>query len=132
MGWWVKVSACMDAFLTLHPLPQTAIAGAVDLRCYGHALLRNDGKLSLKLPDLDKFEHVWDVELDLPWDAAIRVTPGTQPPEVLDQALMDAISLKTIPTSAGKDERIVAPCVAFLYLYMSLAADEHRHEQPSV
>ena len=72
-------------------------------------MLRNDGKLSLKLPDLDKFEHVWDVELDLPWDAATRVIPGTQPPEVLDQALMDAISLKTIPTSA--ENRRILHCL---------------------
>jgi hypothetical protein len=100
----------------------------VDLRCYSHVLLRNDGKLSLKLPDLDKFEHTWDIEGDLPWDVATQVAPVTQHSEVLDQALIDAISLRAIPTPAGKDKRIVVSCIAFLYLYMSLALDESRCE----
>lgn len=106
---------------------QTAIAAAVDLRCYGHVLVRKDGKLSLKLPDLDNFEHAWDIEHDLPWDAATHIPPTTQHPEVLDQALADAISLRAIPSSARKDKRVVMSCIAFLYLYMSLASDECRY-----
>ncbi|CAK5268636.1 unnamed protein product [Mycena citricolor] len=49
----------------------TAIAASVDLRCFGLATPRNDGRVSVHFTDIDNFYHEWDTQ-SLPWDA---VTP---------------------------------------------------------
>lgn len=98
----------------------------MDLRCYGHVSVRHNKKLTLSLPDLDGFQHEWDVDADLPWHAVTPVLPGTNHPDVLDAALVEAITTHAVPPSAAKDRRIAVSIIAFLYLYMSLAVDEQR------
>ncbi|KDQ19224.1 hypothetical protein BOTBODRAFT_126004 [Botryobasidium botryosum FD-172 SS1] len=107
----------------------TAIAAAVDLRCYGLTSPRHDGKLSLKLPDLHNFEHTWDIKTDLPWDAVTPVLPGDVHPPTLDQKLVDAITHRALPPAARlENAQSRAATIAFLYLYMVLT---HEDERPS-
>ncbi|KAJ6466612.1 cystathionine beta-lyase [Mycena vitilis] len=97
----------------------TAVAASVDLRCYGLATPRNDGKLSVHFADIDNFYHEWDIG-SLPWDAATPLTTGQEHPEVLDQVLMDAIAAGPVQEidEAAKHAKVAA--LAFLYLYLML------------
>ncbi|KAF9507142.1 hypothetical protein BS47DRAFT_1373957 [Hydnum rufescens UP504] len=100
----------------------TAIAAAVDLRCYGLVTPRSDGKLTLSLPDLDGFEHTWDVKQGLPWDSASSIPLNALHPEVLDLRLVEAITQRGLPPSGSYDPRAKAACIAFLYIYMTRSA----------
>ncbi|GAA5889604.1 hypothetical protein JCM6882_007081 [Rhodosporidiobolus microsporus] len=107
----------------------TAIAGAIDLRCYCLATARSDGLLALNLPDLG-YSQTWDVA-SLPWSA---LTPygtaagaqsggagaGKAPrPEVVpDQELLTLLANKYIKIDNLK---AVQAAQAFLYLYMHLS-----------
>ena len=96
----------------------------MDLRCYGHLSTRRDRRLSLQLPDLDSFDHTWDIEADLPWSALTPLQPGEAHPDQLDPTLVQAIS--KLPLPLGADPRASQSCVAFLYLYMSLVGEGAR------
>ncbi|KAJ7914934.1 Cys/Met metabolism PLP-dependent enzyme-domain-containing protein [Mycena leptocephala] len=98
----------------------TAVAASVDLRCYGLATPRNDGKLSVHFADIDNFYREWDIE-SLPWDAVTPIAAGQEHPDVLDQVLMDAIvagPLKDID-EAAKHAKTAG--LAFLYMYLMLS-----------
>lgn len=96
----------------------------MDLRCYAASSGREDGKIQLNLPDLG-FSHAWDIETELPWEA-LQKDGHLLPAKELYKRLMDAITIKAIPSVAGADERYKIATVAFLYVYMSLAADGYR------
>lgn len=81
----------------------------------------------LRLPDLDNFEHEWDIDHDLPWQAATSVFAGAEHPDVLDAKLIDAITSTALPSSISANKRAVPSCIAFLYLYMSLSVNERRY-----
>ncbi|KAG8885652.1 cystathionine beta-lyase [Tulasnella sp. 331] len=102
----------------------TAIAASVDLRCYAASSGREDGKVQLNLPDLG-FSHTWDIETELPWEA-LQKDGHLHTAKVLDKSLVDAITTKAIPPATGVDERYKVATVAFLYVYMNLAADGYR------
>ncbi|KAH7106493.1 cystathionine beta-l [Auriculariales sp. MPI-PUGE-AT-0066] len=109
----------------------TAIAASVDLRCYGLTSPRNDGRLSLSLPDITGgFYHEWDLEKDLPWDSVTSISIGDVHPAVLDARLVDAITQRALPSSIEVPEKRRAreSVIAFLYLYMSM---QHGDEKPS-
>jgi mevalonate kinase len=96
------------------------VAASVDLRCYGLATPRNDGKLSVHFADIDNFYREWDIE-SLPWDAVTPIAAGQEHPDVLDQVLMDAIvagPLKDIDETA---KHAKTAGLAFLYMYLMLS-----------
>lgn len=101
------------------PPSQTAIAGSVDLRCYTLAESRQDGKISLVLPDFD-FEATWDIE-SLPWDQITSSAKAPRPESTPDQSFVDVLAQKVV---RGVDPKVVQSEIAFLYLYMSLS--EHK------
>jgi hypothetical protein len=101
----------------------TAIAASVDLRCYGLVSPRNDGKLSLSLPDIPGgFYNEWDLETGLPWDSVTRISVGDVHPAVLDARLVDAITHRALSPELSTPElrRARESVIAFLYLYMSM------------
>ncbi|KAJ7220502.1 cystathionine beta-lyase [Mycena pura] len=100
----------------------TAIAASVDLRCYGLATPRNDGKLSVHLADIDNFYHEWDIAA-LPWNAGTRIAAGEEHPDVLDQALMDAISAGPMGNIDDTAKHAKTASLAFLYMYIQLGRD---------
>ena len=99
---------------------QTAIAASVGLRCYGLSSPRHDGKVALRLIDLDNFSHEWVLD-DLPWDVVTSVSIGNTHPDTLDQRLVDAIQQRGLPPGIEKNKQAKAASVAFLYLYMVMA-----------
>lgn len=107
---------------------QTAIAGAVDLRCYCNADTRSDGRLALELPDFD-FSASWDIE-SLPWDQLDSASSSKAPraDQSPDQSLLDALKQKTV--QSDKDNVVQAE-QAFLYLYMHLAGSNSAIRQRS-
>jgi mevalonate kinase len=96
----------------------------VDLRCYALASHRDDGEISLHLPDLNDWYHSWKIET-LPWEAVTPTRVGEDHGPLLDQRLMDAITNKALPNSVNEPEylRAKAAVTAFLYLYMILRQD---------
>lgn len=86
----------------------------------------------LSLPDLNSFEHAWDVDKDLPWSQAssASIARGSVHPDALNVGLIETIERHSVPPSAtGTDPRSGAlrgAIVAFLYLYMSLSTDGYR------
>jgi hypothetical protein len=98
----------------------------VDLRCYGLATPRNDGKLSVHFNDIDNFYHEWDLDT-LPWDAVTPVLAGAEHPEVLDQKLIDAISAGPLKGIDENRKSAQAASLAFLYLYLVLASGGERY-----
>ncbi|CAG8614804.1 496_t:CDS:2, partial [Acaulospora colombiana] len=101
----------------------TAIGASVDLRCYALASHRDDGEISLHLPDLNDWYHSWKID-SLPWEAVTPTRVGEDHGPLLDQRLMDAIT-KALPSSVNEPDyiRAKAAVTAFLYLYMILRQD---------
>lgn len=99
---------------------QTAIAASVDLRCYGLATPRKDGKLSVHFTDIDNFYHEWDVD-SLPWEAVTSIALGEEPPEVLDEKLIDALNEGPLGHLDDTKSASRGACLTFLYLYMTLS-----------
>lgn len=93
----------------------------MDLRCYALASHRDDGKISLQLPDLSGWEHTWDIE-SLPWDMVIPARIGEDQPPLLEPRLLDTIMTRVLPPSVTlpQFQRAKASAAAFLYLYMVL------------
>ncbi|KIM33447.1 hypothetical protein M408DRAFT_326161 [Serendipita vermifera MAFF 305830] len=102
----------------------TAIGACVDLRCYALASHRDDGKVSLHLPDLNNWRHAWDIE-SLPWDAVTPTRVGEDHGPILDARLMDAIDTRALPDTVNLPQflRAKAAVTAFLYIYMILRQD---------
>lgn len=92
----------------------------MDLRCYGLATPRKDGKLSINLQDLDNFYYEWDVE-SLPWDAVTPVAPGEEHPEELDQRLIEALNTRALGGINDAQKAAYGAALVFLYLYMILS-----------
>ncbi|EJU04737.1 cystathionine beta-lyase [Dacryopinax primogenitus] len=102
----------------------TAIAAAVNLRCFSLTSPRQDGKIGLRLPDLGGYEEEWVVE-DLPWEALRALADGEPHGPVLDEQLIAAVTNETLrKEKATKSSQNAA--VAFLYLYMMLARDDSK------
>ncbi|KAJ7086102.1 Cys/Met metabolism PLP-dependent enzyme-domain-containing protein [Mycena belliarum] len=98
----------------------TAVAASVDLRCYGLTSPRGDGTLSVHFADIDDFYHEWDIEA-LPWDAVTPLGAGEEHPEVLDQALIDAISAGPLGHIGEETKHAKTASLAFLYMYLMLS-----------
>ncbi|KZT57946.1 cystathionine beta-l [Calocera cornea HHB12733] len=96
----------------------TAIAAAVNLRCFGLTTPREDGKLALYLPDLGGYEETWSLD-ELPWDVLEPLPEGEAHGPVLDEKLVAAIVETLKAHCATKTSQAAA--VAFLYLYMMMA-----------
>ncbi|KZO91101.1 cystathionine beta-lyase [Calocera viscosa TUFC12733] len=96
----------------------TAIAAAVNLRCFGLTTPREDGKIGLHLPDLGGYEETWTLD-ELPWDALQPLSEGESHGPVLDEQLVAAIIGSLKLHCATKTSQAAA--VAFLYLYMMMA-----------
>ncbi|KAL0954656.1 hypothetical protein HGRIS_003607 [Hohenbuehelia grisea] len=103
----------------------TAIAAAVNLRCYGLVKPRHDGKISVHLSDINDFHGEWDIA-SLPWDACTPVPRGDAHPEVLNQALVDSLQNSTLADLGADQQQAKAACATFLYIYMTLAWGEGR------
>lgn len=104
----------------------TAIAASVALRCYTLVEPREDGTISLAMPDLG-VEHKWKVA-DLPWDHMPSNLEKGRPGSELDKALLQAIE-GAVGQVAGESERSHAASVAFVYLFMTIAGKEHTRGQ---
>lgn len=109
----------------------TAIAGALDLRCYCHVEARSDDKVSLVLPDVG-LERTWNLA-DLPFDSIASerteeqddVDADTLPNSHAspDPKLMDIIAGSANLAKSGENmsAKVALSPQAFLYLYMRLA-----------
>ncbi|KAG9082239.1 cystathionine beta-lyase [Ceratobasidium sp. UAMH 11750] len=104
----------------------TAIAAAVDLRCYALTTpLPGSRSVSLTLPDLGAPTLSWDIDT-LPWEAVTPVgaLTGTTGPVALDARLVPALEAVL---DAGKLEgRVRGAAMAFLYLYMAMGGTDVR------
>lgn len=110
---------------------QTAIAGAIDLRCYCLAEARADGLLSLVLPDM-AYSQTWD-PASLPWDKVAPFPPplssvlksGPKGDFVPDHELLTLLANQHITRDVAAGEqglKAVQSAQAFLYLYMHVAS----------
>ena len=110
---------------------QTAIAGAIDLRCYCLAEARADGFLSLVLPDM-AYSQTWD-PASLPWDKVAPFPPplssvlklGPKGDFVPDHELLTLLANQYITRDVAAGEqglKAVQSAQAFLYLYMHVAS----------
>ncbi|CAO1626097.1 unnamed protein product [Sympodiomycopsis kandeliae] len=103
----------------------TALAASVGLRCYALVQSRKDGKLHLELPDLG-VSHDWNIA-DLPWDdlpssvGGINVNASAVAKDLDAKLLRNIVHVVETHGGAPEGEKSHASCVAFLYLYMSLA-----------
>ncbi|KAF9532585.1 cystathionine beta-lyase [Crepidotus variabilis] len=103
----------------------TAVAASVDLRCYGLATPRNDGKISVHLHDIGNLYHEWDVD-SLPWDAVTPIGVGQVHPDELDQKLLNALTQRALGGIDDEQKAAKVSAMVFLYLYMILSRDEDR------
>jgi hypothetical protein len=98
----------------------------VDLRCYSLVSLRSDGKIALRLVDLGGFYHEWDID-SLPWDVVNPIKMGDDHPDVVDRALIDAITNRALSSSIASQPAASAAVLTFLYLYMIMTHDNERY-----
>ncbi|KAI9000507.1 cystathionine beta-lyase [Trametes punicea] len=103
----------------------TAVAAAVDLRCYGLTSPRHDNKISVHFVDINDYKHEWDID-ELPWDAVVPVPRGEEHPESLDMRVIEAIKTRALPPEPQMPPKTHAAAVAFLYLYMMMTSGGHR------
>ena len=97
----------------------------MDLRCYGLASPRSDGKISVHFQDMGNFYHEWDVG-KLPWDAVTPPPPGDEHPEELDQRLINALNQGALNDLTEEKTATRGGILAFLYLYMILGGSHSR------
>ncbi|KAJ1021663.1 hypothetical protein NDA16_003799 [Ustilago loliicola] len=108
----------------------TAIAGSVALRCYASVSPREDGKISLDLPDLGVV-HTWNIS-ELPWSAVPKsIQRGGAVPDSLDTGLVKSIE-KVVGDTVNESERSHAASIAFLVLYMCIAGEKDARAQAFV
>lgn len=130
---WIVVSAPGKVILfgehaVVHGV--TAIAGSVALRCYASVSAREDGKISLDLPDLGVV-HTWNIN-ELPWSAVPKSIQGAgDVPDSLDAGLVSAIE-KVVGDTVNESERSHAASIAFLVLYMCIAGEKDARAQAFV
>ncbi|KAL1949297.1 hypothetical protein VTO73DRAFT_8178 [Trametes versicolor] len=103
----------------------TAVAGSLDLRCYGLTSPRHDGKISVHFTDINDYKHEWDLD-ELPWDAVVPIPRGDEHPESLDMRVIEAIKTRALPLESQMPPKTHAAAVAFLYLYMMMTCSSHR------
>jgi len=99
----------------------TAIAAAVDLRCYGLISPRNDDMLSVRFNDIDNFYAEWDIEA-LPWAASTVLGQSERHPDDLDQQLIEAINAGPLRELGPEKSQARNAALAFLYMYIKLAS----------
>ncbi|GAA6010092.1 hypothetical protein JCM10207_007555 [Rhodosporidiobolus poonsookiae] len=103
----------------------TAIAGAIDLRCYCLAESRSDDKLSLVLPDLG-YSQTWDIA-SLPWDRVVGASQKAPRVDAFpDAELLTLLANQYVQVDALK---AVQAAQAFLYLYLHLCTPTARPAQ---
>ncbi|SNX86686.1 related to cystathionine beta-lyase [Melanopsichium pennsylvanicum] len=108
----------------------TAIAGSVNLRCYTSVSPREDGKISLDLPDLGVI-HTWNIS-ELPWAAVPKsIQGGSSVPGLLDKDFVSAIE-KVVGNTVNESERSHAASIAFLILFMCIAGQTDAKAQAFV
>ncbi|GAA5822731.1 hypothetical protein JCM3770_000558 [Rhodotorula araucariae] len=98
----------------------TAIAGAIDLRCYCLAEARSDGQLSLNLPDLG-YSQTWDLST-LPWHLIVSPPPLKTGPKADTPPSQELLTLLANQFIHQDQLKAVQAAQAFLYLYLHLAA----------
>lgn len=113
----------------------TAIAGALDLRCYCHVERRSDERISLILPDFG-YERSWAIS-ELPFDSlqdasdASDVENDTLPNSTGSPNPNLLATLAGSPSlAAGNDataQKVALSAQSFLYLYMRLAKNSKKH-----
>lgn len=70
--------------------------------------------------DIQNFYAEWDIT-SLPWDVVTPVKSGELHPDVLDQALVDAIYAGPLGKLGPEAKHATSACVSFLYMYMIMA-----------
>lgn len=115
-------------------LSQTAIAGALDLRCYCHVAARSDDKISLVLPDIG-IDRTWSIS-ELPFakvaELSEDVDKDTMPnaSRSPDPRLLTLIATSTSlagnldVNSEVTSSKAALAVQAFLYLYMRLSKQD--------
>ena len=105
--------------------PQTAIAAAINLRCFAHLSRRPDHKLSLDLPDIGLVRE-WDID-QLPWEAftARPVDDDGHAPAELDSASF--ASVEKFLTDDGLGSTAHAAALAIIYVYMTIGNKQERY-----
>ncbi|BGP49431.1 cystathionine beta-lyase [Rhodotorula kratochvilovae] len=98
----------------------TAIAGAIDLRCYCLAEARSDGQLSLELPDLG-YSQTWDLST-LPWHLIVSPPSLKTGPKADTPPSQELLTLLANQFVHQDQLKAVQAAQAFLYLYLHLAA----------
>lgn len=101
----------------------TAIAAAVNLRCFAHLFKRPDHKLALDLPDINLIRE-WQVD-SLPWDkfTAVPLEDGNSPAELDPDSLA---AVERFLTNDGLDHTAHAGALAIIYLYMVMGNHKER------
>jgi mevalonate kinase len=98
-----------------------AIAGSIDLRCFGMVRSSKDGKVGLELKDAD-LEIDWEIQ-SLPWDLIDQEKTKSQELNLpLVTRLEQIIAEKSLQTKIG-----TAGIVMFLYLWMSIRSETTTH-----
>ena len=108
-------------FLSLPTNCQTAIAAAVDLRCYGllSTTITRQGKeptISLICPDVG-YTNSWSIA-SLPYSSSTV----DHPTDSLDASLMNSLTSLVTEGTNLSDARASSAAIAFLYLYIKLSA----------
>lgn len=96
----------------------------MDLRCYGLATARQDGKVSIHLHDLDNFYHEWDIAL-LPWNAESSI-PAGEVSDTLNELLISSLNTGSLSHIPNISPAARTAALAFLYLYMTISTSDER------
>ena len=123
----------LDEQCTDLPASQTAIAAALDLRCYCHISHRSDDKVELVLSDFG-VDRTWNIS-DLPLPSAAdsettQIDSDTLPNSQLSPDPTFLAKLADDPRLAGgnyeKSKAARGATLAFLYLYLRLCGADKR------
>ncbi len=103
---------------------QTAIAAAINLRCFAILAKRADGVIGVDLPDIGLVKEF--TIKTLPWDAVVgtRSSAPNVVPKELDQGAILALERYLGEDGLKKSAHVAA--LAILYLYMVMSSDGYR------
>jgi hypothetical protein len=103
---------------------QTAIAAAINLRCFAHLSRRPDHKLALDLPDIGLVRE-WHVDA-LPWAAftARASDDGGHAPTELHPESFAAVESFLTDDGLGSTAHVAA--LAIIYIYMTIGNSQER------